>query len=412
MRIEHGTYIPAAARIAAALLVLLAGCDGGGKKEERTPAGALRVYLSAPRNGVEARAGEAVTAGARLALSDAHGRAGDRPVKLVALDDSKPKGPTWDPAAVEANAKRAAADPTTIAYIGELDQGGSAVSVPVTNDAGFLQVSPADGLTTLTRDQPGAPQGTGPARYYPSGRRTFLRLVPNDSLQAFELVKWAREQGAKRLAVVQDDQVFGRALAQQVAVVAERSGVTVTGLVEPHDDPAGFPDFAARLAQDRPDAVISTGLGDATAGPLLTAIERALPGARLFGSSALASALPAPEGLPEVQVLSPFLPAAEYGPRARRVLRRIRPNPVGPTGPEALYGYEAMRVVLDAITASGADGGDRVAVARAALAPRSRRSVIGDYRVLATGDVSSARFGAYRRSSAELTYLGQRVAVR
>jgi branched-chain amino acid transport system substrate-binding protein len=412
MRIESGTYIAATARMAAVLLALLAGCGGGGKKEQRAPAGALTVYLSVPRNGVEARGGEAVAAGAQLALSDAHGRAGARPVKIVPLDDSKPKGPTWDPAAVEANAGRAAADPTTIAYIGELDQGGSAISVPVTNDAGFLQVSPADGLTTLTRDQPGAAQGTGPARYYPSGKRTFLRLVPNDALQAAELVQWAREQGAQRLAVVQDDQVFGRVLAQQAVVMAERSGVTVTGLVEPHDDPATFDEFAARLAQDRPDAVIYTGLGDAASGPLLAAIRRALPGAGLFGSSALASAVPAPAGLPEVQVLSPFLPASEYGPRARRVLARIKPSPVGATGAEALYGYEAMRVVLDAIAATGADAGDRVAVARAALAPRSRRSVIGDYGVLASGDVSTTRFGAYRRSAAELRYLGQRVGRR
>jgi branched-chain amino acid transport system substrate-binding protein len=411
MRIESGTYIAATARTAAVLLVLLAGC-GGGEKDERAPAGALSVYVSVPRNGVEAQGGEAVAAGARLALSDAQGRAGNRQVKIVPLDDSKPTGPTWDPAAVEANAARAVADPTTIAYIGELDQGGSAISVPVTNDAGFLQVSPADGLTTLTRDQPGAAQGIGPARYYPSGKRTFLRLVPNDALQAAELVEWAREQGAQRLAVVQDDQVFGRVLAQQVAVMAERSGATVTGLVEPHDDPATFDEFATRLARDRPDAVIYTGLGDAASGPLLAAIRRALPGTRLFGSSALASAMPAPAGLPEVQVLSPFLPTSEYGPRARRVLARIEPLPVGATGAEALYGYEAMRVVLDAIAATGTDAGDRVAVARAALAPRSRRSVIGDYGVLATGDVTTARFGAYRRSATEFRYLGQRVGHR
>jgi hypothetical protein len=51
-----------------------------------------------------------------------------------------------------------------------------------------------------------------------------------------------------------------------------------------------------------------------------------------------------------------------------------------------------------------------VAVARAALVQRLRRSPIGDYRVLPTGDVSTARFGAYRRSAGQLRYLGQRLA--
>jgi branched-chain amino acid transport system substrate-binding protein len=394
------------------LAVLLAGCSSGGDKEEKAPPGALKVYVSVPAHGIEAAAGRATAAGAQLALADAHGRAGEREVRLVKLDDSKPEGPTWDPAAVEANAKRAAADPATIAYIGELGEGGSAVSIPVTNDKEILQVSPLDGLTTLTRNQPGAPFGTGPARYYPSGRRTFVRLVPTDALQAEELVRWAGEQGVRRLVVVQDDQVFSRALAQQAVVIAERAHIGVTGLVEPREDPASFDDFALKIAQDRPDGVLYTGLGDASAGPLLSAIERRLPGARLFGSSALATASPPPQGLPPVQLLSPLLPASGYGPRARRVLTRLRAPRVGPARSEALYGYESMRLVLDAIADSGSDPGDRAGVARAGLRARSRRSVIGDYRVLPSGETSTARFGAYRETRSGLRYLGERIARR
>jgi ABC-type branched-subunit amino acid transport system substrate-binding protein len=81
----------------------------------------------------------------------------------------------------------------------------------------------------------------------------------------------------------------------------------------------------------------------------------------------------------------------------------------GASGVEALYGYEAMRVVLDAMSASGADAGDRVAVARAALAPRARRSVIGAYRVLPGGDVAPVGFGAYEHSATATRYLGERV---
>jgi branched-chain amino acid transport system substrate-binding protein len=368
------------------------------------------VYLSVPAHGLDAPAAAAVTSGARLALQDAHGRAGDRDLRLVQLDDSKPEGPTWDPAVVEANAARAAKDPSAIAYIGELDQGGSAISIPVTNEAGMLQISPLDGLTTLTRQQPGAVQGTGPARYYVSGKRTFLRLVPRDALQAGELVDWAHEEGGQRIAIVQDDQVFGRTLAQQVAVAAERLKLPVTDLAEPHDDPAGFDDFARKLALKRPDVVIYTGLGDATSGLLLQAIRRALPGASLFGSSAMAYSTPTPPGLPEIQLLSPLLPARAYGPSARGVLSRIPQEARAAGGVQALYGYEAMRLVIDSIAAAGAGGDDRAAVARAALTPRARVSVIGPFRVQATGDVAPARFGAYRRSAAGLHYMGERRA--
>src|SRR4051812_45742417 len=247
MRMRPGTYIAAAARPMALVALLLAGCSGGHEAtSQRTPDGPLTVYLSAPRHGVEARAGQAVADGARQALADAHGRAAGRQVRLVQLDAATPQSSNWDPAAVEANAKRAADDPTTIAYIGELDEGGSAVSVPVTNEAGVLQVSPLDGHTTLTREQPGAPPGTGPARYYPSGRRTFLRLVPTDFDQATALAAWARERGVTRIAVVQDEEVFGRVLAQQVATAADRANLSVTEVAEPHDDPATFPEFAKK----------------------------------------------------------------------------------------------------------------------------------------------------------------------
>jgi branched-chain amino acid transport system substrate-binding protein len=57
---------------------------------------------------------------------------------------------------VAANAKRAADDPTAMAYLGELDYGATAVSLPITNNAGVLQVSPGDGLTSLTERAPAA----------------------------------------------------------------------------------------------------------------------------------------------------------------------------------------------------------------------------------------------------------------
>src|SRR4051794_37174213 len=74
MRMKPGTYIAAVARPAALVLALLAGCGGDGAgTTQRAPDGPLTVYVSAPRHGIEATAGQAVAAGARLALDDARG---------------------------------------------------------------------------------------------------------------------------------------------------------------------------------------------------------------------------------------------------------------------------------------------------------------------------------------------------
>jgi hypothetical protein len=65
----------------------------------------------------------------------------------------------------------------------------------------------------------------------------------------------------------------------------------------------------------------------------------------------------------------------------------------------ALYGYESVRLVLDAIRAAGAS---RAGVVRAALAAGPRRSVIGTYRVLRTGDVSERGLGLERYAGGHL----------
>src|SRR5439155_20981507 len=95
MRMRPGTYIAAVVRPMALSAAFLAGCGGGhAATSERTPDGPMTVYLSAPRQGVEARAGEAVAAGARQALADARGRVNGRDVRLVHLDPAKPGPPT------------------------------------------------------------------------------------------------------------------------------------------------------------------------------------------------------------------------------------------------------------------------------------------------------------------------------
>src|SRR3954470_11154470 len=235
MRIVFATYPGRATALALAALALLAGC-GSSDKDERARGSTLTIYTSLPLHGVSARNAAAVAAGERLALSDARGRAGGHSLRLVVLDDSDPKKPgTWDPSMVERNSKRAAKDPTTIAYVGELDYGGSAISVPVTNAKGILQISPGDGLTSLTQVQPGGPK-TSPERYYPSGRRTFLRLVPTDLRQADELLAWIRERGGKRVAIVHDDRLFGREMAAQAIVADATDHLSVTDVQEARGD--------------------------------------------------------------------------------------------------------------------------------------------------------------------------------
>ena len=156
-------------------------------------------------------------AGARLAFRQAHGHAGPHAVRLVRLDSTSAPGEPWDPGQVQTNAEKARDDPSAVAYIGELGLGASAVSLPVTNDGDLLQIAPLESLTSLTRAPPGRAARGAPDRYYPTGRRTFLRLVPNDLRVADLITARVSELDAERVALVTGEGVYAEELTSQVA---------------------------------------------------------------------------------------------------------------------------------------------------------------------------------------------------
>ena len=160
----------AAAVLAATLGVSACGEDGGN-------AGAtLTVYVSVPLGGERAEEGRAIANGARLALEDAGGRAGEFRVRAAYIDDSG-GGPRWDPVAAAAAARRAAEDSTAIGFIGDLDSGATRTSLPITNEAEIVQISPGAIAADLTVR---VSESLSPERYRPSDDQTFARLVPND----------------------------------------------------------------------------------------------------------------------------------------------------------------------------------------------------------------------------------------
>ena len=313
----------------------LGGCLSEGTDETtRVKGPQLTVYSSLPAHGASAPVAAAVAAGERLALAEAGGRAAGKRVRLVVLDSTSPGDLIWDPGLVNANAERAVDDPTTIAYLGELDYGASAVSVPITNEADILQVSPGDSLTSLTRTPPGRPRG-GPERYYPSDRRSFLRLTPNDLLQAETLLARIRDAGASRLAVVSDPDIYGRELSAELVARARRDGPQPVVAEEYDDEVEDIPELVRALARARPDAVAYAGIAGPGTGRLLAAIDQRLPGVPTYATAGVLArdpARPIPVAPEHVEALGAIPPASRMPADGRRVLRAIARED-GPRGP-------------------------------------------------------------------------------
>ena len=390
--------------LVAALVV--AGCGGGDPpRSSVVPGRVFDVYTSLPFQGDLAARADDVYAAERLALAEAGSRAGRFRVKLVPLDDSTLDAGRWDPNQVIANARRATQDPHTIAYIGELDTGASAVSIPVLDQKGILQVSPADGLAGLTRKE-GATRGE-PEKYYPDPRRNFVRVAPPDNRQAAAVAAYMKELGVTRLYVVNDGGGYGVAMAGSVVVDAAQLGIGVVANDTVTAQGADYSGAARRILRSAPDAVFYGGTVQDQAQALWTGLHALAPSLKLFAPSALAR--PAfydqlGAAAASTRLVDPSIPPRDRSQTYRSFVDRFRGAFHHAPDPYAAYGYEAMRVVLGAMRRAGRHANVRRRVISRAFGLRRADSVVGPYSIGPEGDATLRSFGAYRVRRGRLVF--------
>lgn len=383
----------------AALAATVAGCGGVSISGASEATGnQLVIYSSLPLQGPSAEVAAQIVNGERLALADAGGRIGPFRVGYVSLDDSNPTSGRLDPGVTATNAKMAAQDTGTIAYLGEYNSAATAVSLPLINAAGILQVSPASPYVGLTSSLDAGQDE--PQRFYPSGRRTFGRLQPGDPGQARAQVDLMKAMGVHKVYVLDDQDPFEIPLAQIVASEAERAGIAVAA----HDSLATttgavFTGAVEKVVHSGAQAVFFAGGTGAGTVALWRQLHSAAPHLLLLGSSTMVNeSFTAQLGAAAANtyLTTPVLATYQYPPAAARVLSAYRRHFGSEPGPNALYGYEAMSVVLDAIRRAASHGNDRQAVINSFFAVRNRNSVLGRYSIDAGGETTLPHYGVDR----------------
>jgi branched-chain amino acid transport system substrate-binding protein len=392
----------------AAMFLGVVGCGGVAVSDvaEATD-DSLTVYSSLPLQGPTASVSLQIVDGEKLALADAGGRAGAFKINYDSLDDASPTSGEWNPDITATDAKVAAQDTSTIAYLGDLDSGATAVSLPFMNEAGILQISPGSPYVGLTSSFDAGQDE--PNRFYPNGKRTFVRLAPGDIQQAAAQVQLMQSLGVHSLYVLDDQEAFQTPLADIVTNYAEREGIDV---VE-HDSlstalGAAFTGEVEKIAASGAQAVFMAGGEGAGTAKLWRDLHAVAPHLLLLGSSSLAgesftSQIGAAAAV--TYLTTPVLPVALYPPVAQRVLRHYRSVFGAEGGAYALYGYEAMTVVLDAVRNSGARGNDRQTVIDRVFATRNRSSVIGRYSVQTDGETTLNRYAVDRVRAGRAVFL-------
>jgi branched-chain amino acid transport system substrate-binding protein len=391
----------------AAVASAVTGCGGVGVSgATETIGNQLAVYSSLPLQGPQAADSTEIVNGERLALSEAGGHVGQFKIGYVSLDDANPKTGQLDPEATSTNAKDAAQDTSTIAYLGELSSAATAVSLPLINAAGILQVSPSSPYVGLTSSRDAGQDE--PARFYPNGKRNFGRLAPGDPAQAATQVALMRTLDVHKLYVLDDQDPFETPLAEIVASEAEQAGIAVAA----HDSiltstGSVFTGEVEKVVRSGADAVFLAGAPTPGAAALWRALHQADPHLLLLGAATLLSPAFTAEiagAGSQAYLTTPILGASDYPPSATRVLGDYRAHFGGHPGAYALYGFETMSVVLDAIRRAGAQGNNRQTVIERFFQTTNRDSVLGRYSVEADGETTLPRYGVDRVSGGKAVF--------
>lgn len=362
--------------------------------------GTVDVYSSLPLQGASKDQTNAMVQGIQLALEQAGSKAGDVTIKYQSLDDSTAAAGNWDPQQVGANARKVVQDEKAIAYIGEFNSGASVLSIPILNSVGLAQISPANTYVGLTTDEPGSEKGE-PDKYYPSGKRTYTRIVPRDSVQAAALVTQAKTDGCTKVAVANDKETYGAGLARLIEIKGKEQGVSIASNDGIQKDASNFRAYASKLKDAGADCFIFAGVTANGAIQIYKDVSAALPDAKLYGPDGNCESgftNPAKKGIPaavgkKFKCTVATLDLTSY-PGGQEFLDAFKGKHGGQTpDPYAIYGYEAMQLVIDTIKAGGTD---RAKFLEKLLATKDRDSVLGTYSFDENGDTTLTDYGLYK----------------
>jgi branched-chain amino acid transport system substrate-binding protein len=403
--------VAASSCLTVALAFGVAACGSSNKSSSSGGSGStgsttLTIYSSLPLQGDSRPQSESVVNGEKLALQEHGGKVGKFTIKYVSLDDSTAAAGKWDPGQTSSDARKAAQDKTTIAYLGEFNSGASAISIPILNEAGILQVSPSNTYVGLTRSE-GADKGE-PDKYYPSGKRTFGRVVPADHIQAAAQVAFQKSEGCTKTYILNDKEVYGKGIADAVQTDAQSQGLQILGNDGIDTKAANYRSLATKIKSKGADCMFFGGITDNNAVQVWKDVGAANPTIKMFGPDGVAESsfttkLPA-NLQPRTFVTNPTLDPKLYPPAAQDFFKSYKQKYGKAPEPYAIYGYEAMQVALLAIQNAGDKGNDRQAVIDQFFKIKDRDSVLGKYSIDQNGDTTLSDYGGDKVKGGNLVF--------
>lgn len=375
----------------AVAVATLTACGEKGATPAASAGGAnvIKLVSSLPRTGSANNQTTSVVNGIKMAIEEFGGKIGDYTIAFEDWDDASPQRGQWDPAVEAANADRAIADADVMAYLGNYNSGASKISIPKMNSAGLVMVSPAVSNPGLTK--PGKGEPNEPAVYRPSGEVRFFRVVPADDIQGSVGAKWAKELGTTKAFVLDDRELYGKGIADVFRASAPKNGITIVGNEGLDPKASNYKSLVTKIKDSGADLVYYGGTTQTNAGQI----------AKDLVAGGLNMKLMVPDGCFEQAFIEAAgkenlegrafitfggVPAKELTGKGKdfyeNYKKKFKAEPEG----YAVYGYEAAKVVLEAIKKAGKK--DRKAIMDAVRATKDFDGALGKWSFDENGDTT------------------------
>jgi branched-chain amino acid transport system substrate-binding protein len=335
----------------------------------------------------------------RFVLAERGFRAGRYSVGYQSCDDSSLAAGGSTPQTCARNAKAYAARPSLVGVIGPYDSGCARFELPILSAARggpVATVSPSSTYVGLTRAGPGTNPGE-PDRYYPTGRRNFVRVVAADSVQSAGDALLAKQLGIERLYCLHDATPYGVGVAMSVRAAAARLGIAVAGFERWDPAAASYAGLAHRIERAGADGVFVGGVVDSNGGALVRQLHVQLGrDVRIIASDGfmpvtqlVKSAGAAAEG---VLISSSGVPPSQLSPTGKRFVAAFQQAIGHDVVPSAIEAAQAAEVLLDAIARSD---GTRASVVRELFRTHVKGGILGTFSFDRNGDTTAGAVTIY-----------------
>ena len=362
-----------------------------------TSKGTINLYTSWPMIGASEQIGGDAVEATRLALEDFGNAAGGYALEYEALDDAIAATGSWDAGKESENANLVVNDPDAMAYLATFNSGAAKISIPILNEVqpgGMAMISAANTYPGLTKGAKDVTEAGEPEKYYPTGKRNYMRVVPADDLQGAAAANWAiTTLGAKRAYVLHDNQLYGKGVARVFELAFKELGGEVLGF-EGFDPNA--PDYQAlmtSIADKGPDLLYLGAIVNLNASKLIQDMRSVMPPDEvtflgpdgLVNQAFIDGAAGAAEG---AYITFAGLPAAELTGPGADFVTRITERIGHPPDAYSIYSYEVAVVVIQ--TLDKVQDKDRAAILDTMFATEGFNSLMGGtWSFTETGDTDA-----------------------